>query len=62
MAGQAFIHVGVVGGPEFERIAILAQLAFNEQVGFLAEGLPQRLVEIRENLRIGLHIGQAIQL
>ena len=51
--GEAFVDEGVSGAEQVECAPILVNDGFKEQLGFPPEGLPQVVVEIREDLRIG---------
>ena len=46
MLGEAFIQISVVRLQQIENIPIFAQDAFEEELRFLPEGLPQVIVEI----------------
>src|SRR5688500_8545996 len=53
MPGEAFVEIGVIGLEQLEHATILAQDALEEELRFLSESLPQVVVEIREQARIG---------
>ncbi len=48
MLGEPLVHERVVGGQEIQRAVILAHDAVEEQLGFVAQALAQRVVEIGE--------------
>ena len=53
--GQALIDEGVIRVQQIDDAAILAQLAFDQQLGFLLERLAQVLVEVGKGRRIRLY-------
>ena len=55
MLGEALIEEGVIRGQQIDDAAILAQRAFDQQLGFLLERLTQVLVEVRKGCRIRLY-------
>ena len=62
MPGQALVHEGVVSRQQVEHAAIFLHHAFKEQLGFPPERLPEVVVEIGEQIRIGLDVAQIAEL
>ncbi len=48
MLGKPFVHEREIGGQQFDHAPVLTQHGIQEQIGFLAECLPQAIVEIGE--------------
>ena len=53
MLGYPLINEGVVGGQQIQYVVVFVENAAHEQVGFLAQGLAEIVIEIRKLLRVG---------
>ena len=59
MAGQPFVHEGIVGIEQIEHASILVDDGGEQQLGFAPKRLPQVLVEVG---RRGLHVRKITQV
>ena len=61
MLGELLIEERVVRAPELDRIAVVAQLTEQEQLGFFGEGIPQGDVIIGEILLVRIGFAQLVE-
>ena len=62
MPRQAFVEKRIVRADQLDDATVLADLAFDEQLGLLLKGLAQVLVKFREQVGVGHKAAEVAQL